>query len=121
MRVTVSHLKIAANTHFSRFSHLHRVLERCDLVRPLGHVSPHMCSLHASLVRRSPAEPHAILCVGGGTFCEPVNTLWSPLLLLCWQLRFFEFLCDAPGSALYVCCECDHNWVMYVGVKNHTL
>lgn len=97
------------------------MLERCDLVRPLGHVRPHMCSLHASLVRRSPAEPHAILCVGGGTFCEPVNTLWSPLLLLCWQLRFFEFLCDAPGSALYVCCECDHNWVMCVGMKNHTL
>ena len=68
MRVTVSHLKIAANTHFSRFSHLHRVLERCDLVHPLGPVRPHMCSLHASLVRRSPAEPHAILCVGGGTF-----------------------------------------------------
>ena len=90
-------------------------------MRPLGHVSPHMCSLHASLVRRSPAEPHAILCVGGGTFCEPVNTLWSPLLLLCWQLRFFEFLCDAPGSALYVCCECGHTWVMCVGVKNHTL
>ena len=45
----------------------------------------------------------------------------EPLLLLCWQLRFFEFLCDAPGSALYVCCECGHNWVMCVGVKNHTL
>ena len=43
------------------------------------------------------------------------------LLLLCWQLRFFEFLCDVPGSALYVCCECDHNWVMCVGMKNHTL
>ena len=33
----------------------------------------------------------------------------EPLLLLCWQLRIFEFLCDMPGSALYVCCECDHN------------
>ena len=45
----------------------------------------------------------------------------EPLLLLCWQLRFFQFLCDAPGSALYVCCECGHTWVMCVGVKNHTL
>lgn len=121
MRVTVSHLKIAANTHFSRFSHLHRVLERCDLVRPLGHVSPHMCSLHASLVRRSPAERHTILCVGGGTFYSLCKHTVELLLLLCWQLRFFEFLCDAPGSALYVCCECGHNWVMCVGVKNHTL
>ena len=82
MRVTVSHLKIATNTHFSRFSHLHRVLERCDLVRPLGHVSPHMCSLHASLVRRSPAELHAILCVGGGTF----HSQWTP--------------CGAPPAAV---------------------
>ena len=45
----------------------------------------------------------------------------EPLLLLCWQLRFFEFLCDAQGSALYVCCECGHIWVMCVDVKNHTL
>ena len=45
----------------------------------------------------------------------------EPLLLLFWQLRFFEFLCGAPSSALYVCCECGHNWVMCVGVKNHTL
>ena len=91
MRVTVSHLKIAANTHFSRFSHLHRVLERCDLVRPLGHVSPHMCSLHASLVRRSPAELHAILCVGGGTFCEPVNTLWSSSCCCAGSCDFLNF------------------------------
>ena len=34
---------------------------------------------------------------------------------------FLNFLCDAPGSALYVYCDYDHIWVMYVGVKNPTL
>ena len=64
------------------------------------------------------ATPFFVLEVALFTASEhPVE----PLLLLCWQLRFFQFLCDAPGSALYVCCECGHTWVMCVGVKHHTL
>ena len=89
-------------------------------MRPLGPVRPHMCSLHASLVRRSPAERHAILCVGGGHFVNLQTPCGAPPAAVL-AAAIFEFLCDAPGSALYVCCECGHNWVMCVGVKNHTL
>ena len=121
MRVTVSHLKIAVIHHsFAFFSPPQGARE----VRPCAPTRacppPHVLPPRLSCATQPSWAPRHSLCLRW-TFCELVYTLWSPFLLLCWQLRIFEFLCDMPGSALYVCCECDHNWVMCVGVKNHTL
>ena len=121
MRVTVSHLKIDTNTHFFAFfspPQGAREVRPCASTRacPPPHVLPPRLSC---TTQPSWAPRHSL--------CWRWHFLWAsehpvePLLLLCWQLRFFEFLCDVPGSALYVCCECDHNWVMCVGMKNPTL
>ena len=121
MRVTVSHLKIDTNTHFFAFFLLPQGSREVRLCAPTRACPPpHVLPPRLSCTTQPSWAPRHSLC-WRWHFSQPVNTLWSPLLLLCWQLRFFEFLCDVPGSALYVCCECDHNWVMCVGMKNQTL
>ena len=102
MRVTVSHLKIATNTHFFAFfspPQGAREVRPCAPTRACP--PPHVLPPRLSWATQPSWAPRHSLCWRWHILWTSIHPV-EPLLLLCWQLRFFEFLCDAPGSALYV-------------------